>query len=802
MLGWAAYALLIVSMTWRLATVRTLPDVQGPPQALIRAAAVWVQVAGILAVLLGLKAAFFPQGSEERLWAAAAIAIASGAGATMAVWRRREGWAFAAALGTNLAASLLVWYFYRHAENFGDWWLVLLQANVLCLAVGSTAWSLLRATHRSGVPHPQLAGRPLPFAHVAAVVAVGLLGAVAAAGAASDLWRLPHLHVDIGRLAWLAWGAAAIAVAICLWDAAARFVFGGLYFLGLSAMGMAFCAADLAPRQWCWWATSAVAGCALAAAVCGWLLPRSRATCRALRIPDRPQRWPVAWFMEVQTYLVAAAAVLGAWISLDVGFDGIGEQAAIFGVTGRLAGNLGALMLVGTTIVMAAQATAPWRARWQYAAFAAGLLLAGSLGWARLDPAPGAPTGDAPWLHRGVILMSAAAVMLLIGTLGLRWILPKKSAWIAAGRRCAPVFGGLTLLTLLAVLARQWALFNPTEIQSIAPWVAPWAIAIVAVVMVGLITGCLALAVVPQWDPLRLSDRGRTVYVYAAEVLLALLGVHLRITMPWLFHHGIIKTYWMQIVMAIAFCGAALSEVFHRRKMPVLSEPLERTALLLPLWPPIWLLFVKNYDSASMWFLGGSGPALWLLMGLFYCVMAISKRSLALAALAILTGNTGLWVLWHRCGLSFYDRPQLWLIPIALAVLVAEHLDRRRLSDAQRAAIRYVALSVIYVSSTTEFWRGIGQSVALPLVTIFLAVLGVLAGILLRVRSFLYLGVTFLLVVIVRMIVYAAFEQEQIWIFWACCILLGAAIIALFAVFEKRRNDVLAAMQRFKQWQR
>jgi len=453
-------------------------------------------------------------------------------------------------------------------------------------------------------------------------------------------------------------------------------------------------------------------------------------------------------------------------------------------------------------IKMAAQATAPWRARWQYAAFAAGLLLAGSLGWARLDPAPGAPTGDAPWLHRGVILMSAAAVMLLIGTLGLRWILPKKSAWIAAGRRCAPVFGGLTLLTLLAVLARQWALFNPTEIQSIAPWVAPWAIAIVAVVMVGLITGCLALAVVPQWDPLRLSDRGRTVYVYAAEVLLALLGVHLRITMPWLFHHGIIKTYWMQIVMAIAFCGAALSEVFHRRKMPVLSEPLERTALLLPLWPPIWLLFVKNYDSASMWFLGGSGPALWLLMGLFYCVMAISKRSLALAALAILTGNTGLWVLWHRCGLSFYDRPQLWLIPIALAVLVAEHLDRRRLSDAQRAAIRYVALSVIYVSSTTEFWRGIGQSVALPLVTIFLAVLGVLAGILLRVRSFLYLGVTFLLVVIVRMIVYAAFEQEQIWIFWACCILLGAAIIALFAVFEKRRNDVLAAMQRFKQWQR
>ena len=189
-------------------------------------------------------------------------------------------------------------------------------------------------------------------------------------------------------------------------------------------------------------------------------------------------------------------------------------------------------------------------------------------------------------------------------------------------------------------------------------------------------------------------------------------------------------------------------------------------------------------------------------MGLFYGVMAVRKRSLGLAALGVLTGNMGLWVLWHHCGWDFLEHPQLWLIPLALAVLVAEHLDRRRLSETQRAAIRYLALSVIYVSSTTEFWRHIGESAILPLVTILLAVLGVLAGILLRVRSFLYLGFTFLMVVIGRMIVYAAFEQRHIWIFWTCCIILGAAIIALFAVFEKRRNDVLAAVERFKQWDR
>jgi hypothetical protein len=190
------------------------------------------------------------------------------------------------------------------------------------------------------------------------------------------------------------------------------------------------------------------------------------------------------------------------------------------------------------------------------------------------------------------------------------------------------------------------------------------------------------------------------------------------------------------------------------------------------------------------------------LIGLFYGVMAVRKRSLGLAALAVLTGNAGLWVLWNHCGWDFLGHPQLWLIPLALAVLVAEHLDRRRLSEAQRTAIRYLALSVVYVSSTTEFWRNIGDSAMLPLVTILLAILGVLAGILLRVRSFLYLGFTFLLVVIGRMIAFAAFQQGHLWVFFASCIPLGVAIIAMFAVFEKRRNDVLAAVERFKQWDR
>ena len=67
-----------------------------------------------------------------------------------------------------------------------------------------------------------------------------------------------------------------------------------------------------------------------------------------------------------------------------------------------------------------------------------------------------------------------------------------------------------------------------------------------------------------RFDPLRLSDRGRQAYVYAAEALAVAIGLHVWLTMPWLFK-GYLVDYWMLIVMAVAFAGAGLSEWFHRR---------------------------------------------------------------------------------------------------------------------------------------------------------------------------------------------------------------------------------------------
>jgi hypothetical protein len=90
--------------------------------------------------------------------------------------------------------------------------------------------------------------------------------------------------------------------------------------------------------------------------------------------------------------------------------------------------------------------------------------------------------------------------------------------------------------------------------------------------------------------------------------------------------------------------------------------------------------------------------------------------------------------------------------------------------------------------------------VVLPVLLAALSVAGVLAGISLRVRAFLFLGFSFLLLDILTMIWHAAVDRYHTWVWWVSGIVLGAAILALFAVFEKRRTDVLRLIDQIKRW--
>jgi hypothetical protein len=385
------------------------------------------------------------------------------------------------------------------------------------------------------------------------------------------------------------------------------------------------------------------------------------------------------------------------------------------------------------------------------------------------------------------LLMVLAALTFAYGLVLPRFLLMSGS-WNAATRKAGYLAGGAAMLAFVATLVLEIVLYRPglgapvNDVQVIA----------VAVVLVGLIAGLVSMALLPGRDPLVLSETGKQGYVYAAQAAAALLFAHLYVCKP-LWFDGVLRPYWPFIVMALAFLGVGAAELFHRWKLRVLAEPLERTGGLLPLLPVIsWWVAGSQVDYAL----------LLLIVGILYLALSFTRKSWAAMIAAAVAGNGALWSLFDDTGFDFADHPQLWLIPPALSVLAAAQVNRHRLPAEALAAIRYAATIVIYVSSTSEIViKGLGTNLLPPMILLGLAVAGAFAGIALRVRAFLYLGTSFTLLALTSMVWHASRSIEHVWPLWAFGIFLGVGILVMLVLFEKNKAEMHQLVARLRQWE-
>ncbi|MFM7161488.1 MAG: hypothetical protein ACKO3P_14120, partial [Planctomycetaceae bacterium] len=178
------------------------------------------------------------------------------------------------------------------------------------------------------------------------------------------------------------------------------------------------------------------------------------------------------------------------------------------------------------------------------------------------------------------------------------------------------------------------------------------------------------------------------------------------------------------------------------------------------------------------------------------------RGSLWLALAALVTTTGAIWVpLAEIEACSPWRHPQLWLIPPALGLLLAGWLHREQLTPAQAGTLRYIGALTIYLSSTFDiFLNGLATAPWLAVVLCGLSVLGMLLGMLLRVRGFLFLGLGFLLLSLSSMVWHAAVNLHQTWTVWLAVVVLGVAVLALFALFERRRSQVEGLLRDLRDW--
>lgn len=477
-----------------------------------------------------------------------------------------------------------------------------------------------------------------------------------------------------------------------------------------------------------------------------------------IRRAGAARRWATEW---LPVYGSFAGMLIAAGAFLAVVFPGARMERFLAAF---------ALPLLGMSQSVFANAT---RRCWhQY--FTIGLVVAGAVLVSWADLAAG-EWGVLPVLARAFLVFGGA--VFLLGLLGNRWM-QAGDWWRLPVLRSSVLVAACSVALLAGIVAVEWMAHR--QLGPIQPaTVQAYAVVLTAVL---LSAGLILVAVSSRIDPLALPGEWRQVYVYAAQLVLVLAGAHAVLEMPWLLRLGM-RDYWPWLAMLLAFGGIGLSELLRRRDLRVLSEPLASTMGVLPVLAAAASLVVANRADSAVTM---------LLAGLVCLLVTGLRRSLWSGILAVVFGNAALWLYYGRWpGLEFLAHPQLWLIPPALSALAVVETGRKKFGERERLTIRYVALAVVYVSSTGEvFLQGLGDRLWPPMVLATLAVSGILGGMLLRTRALVGIGMLFLLVALTAMVSHAQRRLGHVWPWWAFGITLGILILVLFGVFERRRNQL------------
>ncbi|MCA9254284.1 MAG: hypothetical protein KDA33_01545 [Phycisphaerales bacterium] len=689
-------------------------------------------------------------------WSAGACLVMCGIANASAVWEPRRAFAFVGAVSLCLGASLI----WRDVQGGATSWSSLnamadlVCVNVAALAIAAVAWIWVERKFLRPRLAPREDVRLYALHHFAATVGAVLLvivaGAILVAAFSADT------TTRVGPFVWAAWGAVTVLLLICAMKREFDYAWAGLYAIGL--VGIVFATVRFqTSAETLALALSLEAG-AYAVVVASFLRWRLDDLGAARRI----------WRSPAQAALMLGACGLAAFACTATPVFAMRALAALAPVLCALAAYMHA----------SRETDRLWLSACAHFVGLGVLALCLSV----VNPAEG------PQLYLRSLLAAIAMLSTIVGAAVLTGTLAPDGRMRKALRPAVMSFTGVAAVGLACVMVEDLRGLLARSAPELTPAIQVIFIAVGVVFVVGLIVAAMR----ESFDPWQAPIAFRSAHVYGAEVLAAMLGVHIRATAPWLFT-GFLTQYWPVIVMGLAFLAMTASELLERRHVATISNPLGRTGLFLPALALLeFFLATSSVHYAIVLIAAGT----------FYAVVAALRRSTGFGLVASFLFTGALWYWLHQTeSLDITRHPQLWIIPPAIAVLVAGYLSRDRLSEGQHIGINYGCLIAIYVSSTADvFLIGVANAPWLPLVLGGLSVAGLLLGIAFHVRSFLQLGTAFLGVSLLTIVWYAAEDLGWTWVWYVAGIALGAMIITLFALFEKKRTEMTAMLREMREW--
>ncbi len=256
-------------------------------------------------------------------------------------------------------------------------------------------------------------------------------------------------------------------------------------------------------------------------------------------------------------------------------------------------------------------------------------------------------------------------------------------------------------------------------------------------------------------------------WVYATALLLGLLAVYGRLLTLGLSPFTVGDT---AALIAASYAAFLLHQFTG-------SPPLYRLALGLPLLA----LATAPWQLASVW----TGGTL-LAAAVLYLSLASTLRNPWPLYLGVLALNGAIY-LWAPLWAEHYGLWQFYIVPAAVSVLALLHLHRRELRPNVLNGARLAALSVLYAGAGLDVF--LRPELSVFVLALALALVGIVTGVALRIRAFVYAGVAFLVLNVGGQLV--RFYPEQAMSRALILLGLGTAITVGMVLFNLKREAIL-----------
>jgi hypothetical protein len=321
-----------------------------------------------------------------------------------------------------------------------------------------------------------------------------------------------------------------------------------------------------------------------------------------------------------------------------------------------------------------------------------------------------------------------------------------------------------------------------------------------------MISAGLALATRPGTATarrLQLSDNSRRGLIVAAQALGGLTYAHkFFCRQPWATFG--MAPHWPYVVFALAMLSVGVVYWSRRKGDELMASTLQHTSLFLPLVPLIGF-WAKGGPLDGDWNMFGEKvgyQTVLMLFGFYYLAVSSFIRKSETRVFSFVLGVGALWLhLADNIGWGFLSHPQAWMLPPAVGLLILTHLERQRLEPAVASGLRYSSTLVIYITSTADMlFTGLGSDLQGPIMLIILSLVGIAAGMVMRIRPFLYLGTLFILIATTSMVFHAGRSMDAVWPWWVFGITTGILILGGLVAIEKNRPMIKSWLGQLATW--